>query len=120
MPSLNTQISVRARLFVPAVLFAAAISLGMAPGADAKPIDSSGHTAGEWDIEAYDSCMSKIPTIMDPDAYVRASFACCVNSGGVFNHDTNDCGAPAARPAGGRKPIGSIPLDISDSIDGVG
>jgi hypothetical protein len=122
MQSLKTPKAARTLLFMPAVaIAAAAISLGIAPGAEAQPIDSSGHTAGEWDIGAYDNCMSKIPTIMDPDAYVRAHFTCCVNSGGVFNHDTNDCQAPAARPAGPvRKPIGSIPVDISDSIEGVG
>jgi hypothetical protein len=122
MTSLTTPIAARTRLLVPAVLFATAISfVGMAPGAGAQPIDTSGHSAGEWDIEAYDNCMSKIPTIMEPDGYIRSSFTCCVNSGGVFNHDTNSCGAPAARPAGPvRKPIGSIPIDISGSIEGVG
>jgi hypothetical protein len=120
MQSPKTPIA-RVRLLVPAVVIAGAIGLGLAPGADAQPIDTSGHTAGEWDIQAYDDCMAKIPTIMDPDAYNRSHFACCVNSGGVYNHDTNDCGSPAARPAGPiRKPIGSIPIDISGSVVGVG
>ena len=121
MPSSDSPFGARTRTLVQSVVIAAALSLGMAPGADAQPIDSSDHSAGEWDIEAYDNCIRKIPTIMDPGAYNRANYSCCVNSGGIYDHGGNKCVAPAARPAGSsRSPFGNIPRDISDSVEVVG
>jgi hypothetical protein len=57
----------------------AAVAFGAAPVVSAEP---------EWDIGAYDDCMSK--TVRDPAV-------CCLQSGGNIGHDDpNACVAPAA------------------------
>jgi hypothetical protein len=89
------------RRLVPATLCAAAIALGPAATATA---------AQEWDIDAYDRCMSK--TVRDPAT-------CCLISGGnVGDNDPNVCTAPAAMEQTGpvwRPPIGDLPTLVPDS-----
>jgi hypothetical protein len=71
------------RRLVPTTLCAAAVAIGLAATATAAP---------EWDIDAYDRCMSK--TVRDPAT-------CCLLSGGnVGDNDPNVCTAPAALEQG--------------------
>jgi hypothetical protein len=65
------------------LLAATALILGAAFGS--APISTA---EPEWDIGAYDDCMSK--TVRDPAT-------CCLQSGGNIGHDDpNVCTAPAA------------------------
>jgi len=57
----------------------AGVAFGAAPVVSAEP--------QEWDIEAYDDCMSKT---------VRNTQHCCLGRGGVISADRESCMAPAA------------------------
>ncbi len=71
--------STQLRRLLTATLFVSSIALGTAATATAER---------EWDIGAYDDCMSK--TVRDPAT-------CCLISGGnVGDNDPNVCTAPAA------------------------
>jgi hypothetical protein len=94
---------------------AAAALLITAPLASALPDNGSGPTAGEWDIGAYDSCMSKIPTIPPgPHGYDQAHFNCCKDSGGVYTwpngtQSPGTCSAPPAQNTGSDSQSGGKP-----------
>jgi hypothetical protein len=49
-----------------------------------------------WDIEAYDNCMVRIPTIISPSGYEQSQWECCVKSGGEFDFHQQKCVAPPA------------------------
>jgi hypothetical protein len=110
--------------FLAGPALALGLTLGSAGVANALP---------EWDIGAYDQCMAGIPTIMTPQEYELASHECCVKSGGIWDFDKGDCGAPGVESQG-RNPLASdapthvmqpMPLpgqgpDIGPATGGVG
>jgi hypothetical protein len=67
----------------------AGIGLGLAIGA-ATPASAE----KIWDIEAYDNCMGRIPTI--PNDYEWYHWECCTKSGGEYDFNEHKCVAPPA------------------------
>jgi hypothetical protein len=94
------------RRLASAALLASAFALASAPLTQALPPQPH-PTAGEWDIAAYDGCVSEWADTFPNDGsaheedFWAGMQACCANSGGVWSGPTSQygkCGAPASRP----------------------
>ncbi|MDT5016823.1 MAG: hypothetical protein QOD39_2983 [Mycobacterium sp.] len=96
------------RLASAAFLVAGALALGFAPASHALPPPPAQPTAGEWDIGAYDDCVSHIggwETTNMQQYYVEVK-KCCFQSGGQWSPrdggnslGSGDCVAPPASAA---------------------
>jgi hypothetical protein len=83
--------------YMGAVVFAGAVLL--APTTHADP-NNGGGTGGEWDIGAYDFCMSHHPPWYTTEDVLDGKRQCCESSGGVWGSGVNGCHAPAAATIG--------------------
>jgi hypothetical protein len=114
MPTITTD-SCRLSQILPAALIAATAAFGISALAGTAPASALPDTPGEWDIGAYDNCVSsgegQLPD--KPNAEEDHKHYCCINSGGIWDATAKKCVAPPAQPAEapqtrlpGRVPVG--------------
>lgn len=102
-------VTAAARLLGPAILLAAAATVGGSAVGDPAVACAEPR---EWDIEAYDKCMQDFAgdPQKDPDTWYFHVRVCCLNSGGVY--DGTRCVAPPADAQTGPQinlPPGGVP-----------
>ena len=83
-----------------------AIGIGYPSVAAAQPNNGGGGSA-EWDIGAYDFCMSNHPPLLTTEDVIDHHRWCCESSGGVWGSGDNGCHAPAGELNAPTDPFGT-------------
>jgi hypothetical protein len=96
------------------LLFTAAIALGTTtlgyPAIAGAQPNNGGGTSGEWDIGAYDFCMSNHPPLYTTEDVLDHHRMCCESTGGVWGSGDNGCHAPPGELNAPTDPFGGSRL----------
>jgi hypothetical protein len=105
-------VTAAARLLGPAILLAAAATLG--GSAIGTPAVACAEPR-EWDIGSFDACRDQVTDAVGRGIIQRGSDYtnylkyCCAKSGGDWNDETNDCQAPPAEQGTQTGPQANLP-----------